>query len=292
MGYGGPRDLNEVENFLRSVFGQVPSPIVLQSARKRYEAIGGSSPLVENVYKWAKLVENHLSKIGLFLKVFPGFRFSRPSIEEAIQEALEAGTKPIFSLPLTPFYSEWAYEWYRKAFISAIERMLPGQAMKVAEPYYDHPSLIDQWKALLSQVNIRPAEDFVIFSAHSLPLTDKAAMVTYPDQVFRLSSAIMKDNPIREWKVAYQSVGSKGGEWLKPELKETIKEAKGRSYKRIVIIPVGFLFENVETLFDLDIEAKDLVEGYEMEYLRLPTPGGAEGFEKVLGQIIIDNFVY
>lgn len=286
MAYGGPGNLGEVEGFLSSVFGQKPSPEIIKAVRKRYAAIGGKTPLIEDILRFSKKLENILKKDFSDARVFPAFRFSKPSIEDTINLALSEGKTFFCGIPFTSFHSEWSYEGYRSAFKNAISFRNEYLDSVFVEPYYSHELLINHWIKIISSLDINLSDDFVIFSAHSLPLSDASAAEVYPHQIEFLSSVLSKETGISNWSIGYQSAGRRGGVWLEPSLLKVIEEVKEKGFKRVVVIPLGFLSESVETLYDLDIEARTFAQKNSLEFLRAKTPLSEKGLERVFLEIM------
>lgn len=288
MAYGGPASLDEIELFLSSVFGKKPSPEIVEITRKRYAAIGGKTPLIEDVFNFSKRLEDVLNKNLHNVRVFPAFRFSKPSVEDAVYEALNQGSSTICGIPFTSFHSVWSYEGYRNAFKQALLKSNKSLDIRFVEPYYKHPLFINHWKKIISKIEFDSEHDFLVFSAHSLPLTDASATGIYPSQVKYLSSVLAEALKTSNWTIGYLSAGKRGGEWLKPSLSEVIEKVKKEGFKRVAIVPVGFLSESVETLYDLDIEAKTFAQKNSLNFLRTKTPLNEKGFEKVMSGILED----
>lgn len=291
LGYGAPTGLDDIERFLAAVFGSTPSPHIVSATQARYARIGGFSPLVSDMTSLAAYLDARLAHESVIVRA--GFRFSAPTIADVVGSLGAAGIRSFVGVPFTPFYSAWSWEGYRAAFEKAVFSAHPDATPVFADPYYNHPALVEAWVRAVSETWSTVSHSPVLFAAHSLPLTDAAARDTYPSQVAWLARTVAERVGIEDFAVAYQSVGRRGGEWLGPTvdqyLEERAEELASAADPTLVVVPVGFLSENVETLFDLDIEYGEKLAERGIRLVRVPTPFAAGTLVRAYEEIVRDT---
>lgn len=285
--YGGPRKLDDIRPFLTAIFGTEPPERILSFTRKRYQAIGGFSPLCRDIKKLSEEFNQYYSNNKYLFK--PAFRYISPTVEDSIKEIKREGRriKQILLIPLTPFYSEWSYDGYKKDIEKATKKHFSEVDSYVARPFFDVPGFIEAWvKIFRDNLPGDLEKSFYFYSVHSLPLTDGAAKKIYPEQANYVAEKISVALGINNWKLVYQSSGSRGGEWLKPEIADEVDKLDASKYKNLVVAPIGFFSENVETLYDLDISLRKKVVEKGFCYTRLPMPLNTVLFKDVIYRVI------
>lgn len=259
LAHGTISDVSELRGFLTSVRrGRPPSEELVAEMRHRYETIGGS-PLLRYTREQAAGLE---ARLGLPVEV--AMRLWSPRVEEVFPALQARDVGRICLLPLAPFsvdvYVSAAREAAAKTDLGATEWVsvqdwgtLPGFVAA-------HAKVIER--------NVEPGIPLIL-TAHSLPLRVIATGDRYAEQVEACVAAIgaRLERPVR---LAYQSQGADGGDWLGPDLAEVLREVAATGAREVAIAPVGFLADHVETLYDLDIEAKALCESIGLALTRVP----------------------
>lgn len=288
LSYGGPQSLQEVEKFLEKIFKKKPEPHLLNANLERYRAIGGFSPVCKDVKEFCSKLQDRLDGF----EVGYGFRYSEPSIDEAVLRMFESGIKEFFLLPLNAFYSEWSFKGYLSPIKEALSRNLKllTAEYKLISSFFAEPKFIDTWKQEIEKFLFREQFDIVVFTAHSLPLTDAAAKRIYPSQIELAVREISTQLSIRDYRIVYQSKGKRGGDWLGPDIVEVIDLLKPGT--KLLVVPIGFIQENVETLYDLDIVARRKAEEKGLSYARVGTPLKSGLFEDFILQLLSDPEIW
>lgn len=300
MNLGGPRSLAEVEPYLYELFtdvlpaglGPLRRPLAWLIANRRapssaekYELIGGRSPLVERTEEQANALE---AALGPGFTTHLAMRCGHPSTAEGVREALAAGAERAVALPL---YPQWANATTRSS-LQELRRTWPKRKPLVEVcTWHDHPGWLDALAATIREAIARvptPAREglLVVFSAHGLPLNEVRKGDPYPTYVeVSARGAAQRCGLIgSEWRVTFQSrVGPM--KWLGPDTIEYLeKSARGRA---IVTVPVAFVSEHLETLYDLDILAKQAAErGGATYYARAPAVSARPDFIAALADIV------
>lgn len=298
MNMGGPRDVGEIPGYLYRIFTDVyimkipfffryPLARLIVCLRKkkvveRYNLIGGKSPLDEETAAQARELEKVLG-----IPVSYAMRYIDPSVETAQQELIGRGVEHVFLIPLYPQQSN---STTLTAMVHFEEHLKPGLTFHTIGFHYDFPGYIDVMSELLQESLKEVDQDLkttVVFVAHSIPLKQKAEGDPYVEQVEATVSSIMeKVKPPFPHVLAYQSkVGPV--KWQGPSLEEALKSLKGEGVEQVVVQPVSFVCENLETLFDLDIQFKEQCEESGIKHFsRVPAPGTHPLYIKALAGLV------
>lgn len=280
LAYGGPRSEDEIEGFLSNIFPDGIPKGVLESAKRRYAAIGGSSPICHDVSALSSRLKERLDGFD----VDHAFRFSDPKIADVVSEKLTAGFKEIYLFLSAPFYSEWSYRGYLKPVAEAVNQIGASDVSILhSRNIFLDGDFVDSWIFEIKREGEGKRFDEIIFTAHSLPLSDEAAKETYPAELEAFAREVSSRLGVSKFRTAFQSGGSRTGEWLGPDVSKVVESLEPGS--RILVIPAGFLQENVETLYDLDIELKGICLKKGIEYARAKTPFNNEPFLKFLSAL-------
>ncbi len=291
MGYGGPDSLDAVEPFLTNVMrGRKPSPQQLDRVKERYKLIGGKSPLTEITREQAQKLEDWLNKGNGKFRVYVGMRCWHPYISEAVRTIAESGIKYVAALSLSPFSSQATTAAYLKALKEALLQSAKLEFTFI-DRWYKHPLFIN---ALVEQVKegtalFAPEEQSeinIIFSAHSLPKEYITAGDTYVEEVEETVSLVIKRMEDMSWRIGYQSKGVGRGEWLEPEVENLLNQLAKDGKKKVLIVPIGFVSDHVETLYDIDIALRKKAEELNLTFHRAPSLNTSNKFIEALASVI------
>lgn len=296
-GYGGPDSLDAVGPFMRNLMGVEPSPELLDRVTMRYLAIGGASPLTGIAVQIAQDLEAELDKQGSPMPVVVGMAYWSPFIGEALADLKTKGCDRIIAVTLSPFESKIAHGKYREAIDAAATEL--GGLEIVEAPLVSELEEFAAYFAGATAValtDVTPNEGMmIVFSAHSLPVTDLIDDDPYVAGLHRTANAVAvklglsegsvrsfdmiggietlgSDEAPRGWYLAYQSKGNRPGEWLGPDMDHVIDAVVGTEIKGLVVCPIGFMTDHMETLYDLDIVAAGRALDADLEFVRVPVP--------------------
>ncbi len=295
IGFGGPSRPEEVRPFLESVLKGVRIPQErFDEVLRHYEAIGGVS-LYNVSTQWQKdALQKWFEKKQVPLSVGVGFRHSFPSFKDSFEILKKYGVEKVIGFVLSPLRCYSSFEKY-------MDRVEEGRKEATAQnieitctgSFYDHPLFIEaqtkKLEAVLSDLSSGGRkETFVLFSAHSIPveMSDKSG---YASQ-FRTASALVAGClGLKTWECAYQSrSGDPSQPWLSPDVKENLASIKKNGFRNVVLVPIGFLCDNVEVKYDLDVEVKNVCEEIGLRYLRAATVADDPLFIEMMGQQIVN----
>lgn len=275
LDFGGPEKLADVQPFLKNLFSDrsiFPFPFaqeifahIVAKARapkviKQYEKIGGGSPAPQQAKLLAEDLARALASANLNAKVFIGFRYWHPSIAETLAQIAKQKPQGMVVLPMFPHYSTATTLSVLQEFQKAYDQLKLNIPYQLIEWWYDQPNYVVAWCYSINQALTAFASEIhskvpILFTAHGLP----KSFVTerndpYPKQIRDCAEKIITylgaDNP------SYISYQSKVGpiEWLKPATIEFVRELAGKGYRQLILVPISFLTDHIETLYEIDQE--------------------------------------
>lgn len=276
MAYGGPNSLDELPGYLADIrSGRPTTPEVLAEISHNYSQIGGKSPLLAITEKQIAGVAAQLNPAHF--RLYAGMRHWAPWIEEVVGQMVEDGITHAISLVLAPHFSKLSVAKYQGKIADGLE-MYHGQIeFQHIASYHNAPKLI---QALANRVALGLAKwtadeqehVHVIFSAHSLP-TRILKMGDPYDSQLRETAQLVADKaglPADRWSWSYQSAGRSPEPWFGPQIQEYLPTLAGQGIKNVISIPVGFVADHVEILFDIDIQAQEVARTLGMRLVRPP----------------------
>ena len=248
VNFGAPRTLDEVPLFLRNVLGRDAPKPVLEALLERYQSIGGGSPLAAITEEQAKLLSEQTERR---FTIKSAFRYSPPTLEEKISECYRSEVERIVFFIMSPFYtSRTAGSSIRAAENYLVHLPYTPQVVSV-HSWYQEPLFIEAWTSRIRE-EVTEGDVFYLFAAHSLP--QSLADEPYKTQIERTVQALagrlgLRSNYALGWQSVPQSVDEP---WIGPSVESVIDGISGRIH-RLVEVPVGFVSDHLETLYDMDI---------------------------------------
>jgi ferrochelatase len=251
MAHGTPSSLDEMPEYLRLVRGgRPPSAELVAEMRHNYEAIGGRSPLTDLTLAQAAALR---ARLGAAVPVAVGMRNWTPFIKDAIGGLASQGVSRIVGIPLAPQFSTLSIVKYFDAAESALP---PGVTLERAGAYHDHPLLIEAFAERVREAKPQ-ADEEVVFTAHALPQRVIDAGDPYAREVETTAREVAARTGIAAYQRAYQSAGRTPEPWIGPDLGELLRERAASGVRRFLIVPIGFVCDHTEILFDIDVQARE-----------------------------------
>ncbi|WP_457623563.1 ferrochelatase [Persephonella sp.] len=302
MNMGGPDSLEAVQPFLYNLFSdhdiiqipkliQKPVAYIISKVRadktmKYYKIMGGKSPQKEQTIEQAEKLQETL---GENFKVVVAMRYWHPFTDEALKELIKENIKKIILLPLYPQFSRTTTGSSFNEFYRQYKKLGLKIPVKEIRSYHNHSLYIKAWTENIKENLPNYSEYFFLFSAHSLPENIIRKGDPYKDQTEETVSLIMKNFPENKYTLSYQSkVGPV--KWLEPMTEDTIKNLAENGIKKLCVIPISFVSEHSETLYELDIEYGNLAKELGIEsYVRIPTLKSNPTFIEALKDLVLQN---
>lgn len=262
MAYGGPNSLAEIPGYLADIrSGRPTTPAVLAEITHNYEQIGGKSPLLAISQRQMAAVQAQLDPQRF--RCYLGMRHWSPWIEEVVGQMVDDGITHAISLALAPHFSKLSIAKYQ-------EKIADGLNMVHGQIEFDHiasyHNAAPYIQALVNRVQDGlqrwPASErgqvHVIFSAHSLPERILKMGDPYDRQLRETAQLVAAQSSLAsdQWSWSYQSAGRSPEPWLGPQIEDHIPALAGRGIQKLVSVPIGFVSDHVEILYDIDIKAQ------------------------------------
>jgi ferrochelatase len=274
MTYGSPASLEreDIRQYLGRVrSGREPDPELVDEFTRRYQVIGGS-PLIQITRAQAAALAGVL---GWPVEV--GMRFSDPSILAGLRRLAEAGVTTVAAIILSPQYSPLLM----KGYVTAIEeaRAALGNTapeVSIADDWEDEPAFITALASRLTNALDRFPSDqrravSVLMTAHSLPRRVAEEEPAYLAQLRATAEGVAAKAGLsdRDWSFCWQSAGHEPGEWMKPDFADLIPEIVASGKDSVIVVPVQFLADHLEILYDIDVAAREQAESRRLSFGRI-----------------------
>ena len=285
LSFGGPEGPEEVMPFLRHVTAGrgVPDERLVEVAQ-HYAHFRGKSPLPEQIRAMRDAVAIELAQNGVALPVHLAFRHSKPFVEDALAELAAGGAERVLAFVTSAQSSYSGCRQYLEDIERARERV--GRQAPIVEKiraFYDHPryvdAVVDHAKTALASLRAADAPDaHVLFTAHSIP-TAMAAGCDYEAQLRASMSLVLQRLDRSRGSLAFQSrSGPPSVPWLGPDVGDALEELHSDGVRSAVVIPIGFVTDHVEVLYDLDVELNERAAALDVGLVRAKTAGTHPAF--------------
>ncbi len=321
VSFGGPEGPADVMPFLERVTrGRGIPRERLEAVSHHYLALGGVSPINAQNRQLLRTLRTELDARGIDLPLLWGNRNSEPFLETTLRDAHAAGYANLLAITTSAYSSYSSCRQYREDMAGALESAgLAGRIrIEKVRAYFDHPGFLEPIArglvAALAETDaagIPRARVRVLFSTHSIPVAmaetsgppDLGATLegggTYVAQHLAAARAVLArvaastaggaagpaaPGPLPAWSLVFQSRSGDGHvPWLEPDVNDALRAAAGEGIAAAIVVPIGFVSDHVEVVWDLDHEAADTAAELGMRMLRVATPGGDLAF--VLGLV-------
>lgn len=290
MTYGSPSSLerDDVRAYLARVRGgREPDGELVDEFTRRYRVIGGS-PLIEITRRQAEALSEQL---GWPVEV--GMRFSEPSVESGLRALADVGVTEVAAIILSPQYSPMLMGGYERAIEAARSAMGPrAPRVRVAGAWHDEPAFVDALAdRLVAALSALPADDRaaarVLMTAHSLPKRVAIDEPAYLEQLRVTAEAIAAAAGLEsgDWTFCWQSAGHEPGEWMKPDFADLMPEIAASGGRHVIVVPVQFLADHLETLYDVDVGAREQAEALGLRFERVASLNADAGLIRALAAV-------
>ncbi|MDX2255011.1 MAG: ferrochelatase [Pseudanabaenaceae cyanobacterium bins.39] len=311
LNLGGPDKLEDVRPFLYNLFAdpeiiRLPSPLLqaplallistlrAKKSQENYKKIGGGSPLRRITEAQAQALKLQLQQKGYDAQVYIGMRYWHPFTEEAIAQIKQDAIEELIILPL---YPQFSISTTGSSF-RLLDRLWQNDPVLQKIKYTVVPSWFSNDLYLQSMANLitqtfakvqNPSQAHVFFSAHGVPVSYiEEAGDPYQKEIEACAAMIMQKLPQpTPYKLAYQSrVGPV--EWLQPYTDNAIKELAQQGVTELVVVPISFVSEHIETLEEIDMEYREIAEHAGIKtFARVPAPDTDPTFIQALADVVI-----
>lgn len=290
MAYGTPSTREDVEAYYTRIrHGHAPTPELLSDLQRRYDAIGGTSPLAERTADQVNGLREALEVLAPdAYDVRFGSKYEPPLLEVAAQSFVDDEFETVIGLVLAPHSSSMSTDQYMERARAVLE---PHVRLVEITSWWDFPGFLDIIarrvnEALATIPAERRATTEVLFSAHSLPEKILLNGDTYPDQLAQSAAQAALLSDLERFDLAWQSAGRTRDPWIGPDILEVLRAKAAAGFTDVVSCPIGFVADHLEVLFDIDIEAQGVAREVGLNLVRTESLNAAPDFMEVLARVV------
>ncbi|PYR46846.1 MAG: ferrochelatase [Acidobacteria bacterium] len=247
--------------------GRPPSPELVAEMRHNYEAIGGCSPLTRLTLAQADALR---LRLGPGVPVAVGMRNWKPFIKDALNELASAGVTRAIGIPMAPQFSTLSVAKY---FDRARADLPEGMSLDPVTSFHNDPVLLSAFAERVHQA-APEADEEVLFTAHSLPLRVIREGDPYANEVARTARGVAARVGLHRYRRAYQSAGRTPERWIG---------------LRFLIVPIGFVCDHTEILFDIDVQARSAAQASGAALRRTESLNTSPTFIRMLEKLVRDK---
>ncbi|MDE3838139.1 ferrochelatase [Bacillus methanolicus] len=297
MAYGTPYKEGDIERYYTHIRrGRKPSEEMIEDLRARYKAIGGISPLAKITREQAEELEKHLNRIQseYEFKMYLGLKHIEPFVEDAVKQMHDDGIEEAVSIVLAPHFSTFSVKSYNERAKEEAKK-LGGPNITSIESWYNEPKFIQYWVTKVKETfekmpNVEKDNACLIVSAHSLPEKILNAGDPYPNQLKETADLIASQAEVKNYEIGWQSAGNTPEPWLGPDVQDLTRDLYNKKgYRAFVYIPVGFVSDHLEVLYDNDIECKNVTDEVGASYYRPEMPNAQPEFIDALATVVMKH---
>jgi ferrochelatase len=206
-------------------------------------------------------------------------------LQDVLPRIVTSGLVLLLGIPLAPQFSTLSVQKYMDAAEAALP---PDMAFSCVRSFHDHPLLIDAFAEKVRAASPQSDEDVVV-TAHSLPQRVAQAGDPYPDEVASTARAVADRCGIRSFRTAYQSAGRTPEPWLGPDLSDVVRARAAAGVRRMLVVPIGFVCDHTEILFDIDVQAAGVAREASVELRRTESLNASPTFVSMLAALVMQE---
>ncbi len=307
MAYGSASGPDDVERYYTDIRGgRPPSPEHLAALRERYAAIGNRFPLLDITSRQAAGLDAELNAgHDAGFRTYIGMKHSPPFIADAVERMRTDGIDRSVAIVMAPHWSGMSVETYVERVEQAVAES-GGPRFTFVRSYHGHPLFIDLLAgrvrdAIASLPQEAREKAAVVFSAHSLPVRsvddgglrcrdcDCLASCRYRDGLQETADLVAGRLGLTSFVIGWQSAGRTSDPWWGPPIEDVIGDLAERGHPSVVVCSAGFTADHLETLYDLDVEARAAAEDAGIEFARTQMPNADPAFVRALAAIVREH---
>ena len=290
--YGSPESKDDLLEYLREVFnGRDPPEFAVRDTEKKYSIVNYISPSGQIIKDLRVGIEKLMKAKRQFegVQIVNAFKHWKPSLVETTRNFAENGIENVKILPLFPLRGRSIYDSY----MLPVNEYVAANTLNITTELISGISLQKSFKNIWANniSRVLKKTDYLLFTAHSLPRL-KSEEELYIRDLEENSRDMAKELKIEHYGTGFQSKGPYGKNWRGPSIYDVLDEIKEAGYKRVVSAPIGFMYDHLEILYDLDILFAEKVRSYGMEYARAESPNSNDQMIKLLYTLIKESLKF
>ena len=293
LAYGSPETPDHVEPYFRHIRGgRAPSPEAVADLRRRYEVIGGRTPLRAITTETATALQAVLdARAPGEYRTYVAMKHWHPYIGDVIPRMAADGVRRVVAIVLAPHYSRMSVGGYRQYVEEAIAKLDAPMELTFIESWHLEPAFLALMagrvrEGLASIPESDRNDACVVFSAHSLPVRIRTWDDPYEAQLLASSDAVAREIGLQTWRFAWQSAGHTGEPWLGPDIVDYLETLHGEGVRNVLSVPIGFVCDHLEVLYDIDHEAADKAAALGIALRRTRMPNATPELIAVLDRLV------
>lgn len=297
VAYGGPERMEDVMPFLENALRgrRVPRERMLAVAH-HYELFGGVSPINAQCRALLAALQRELKEYGPDLPVYWGNRNWHPLLPDTLGRMKRDGVRHALALFTSPYSSYSSCRQYREDITKAQQEVGPGAPhIEKLRAYFNHPGFIEPMvQRVREAIEQIPADSRLgvplIFTAHSVP-TAMAEQSSYVRQISESARLVAEAFPDHPWSLVWQSrSGPPQQPWLEPDICDHLRRVHVHDDpSHVVVVPIGFISDHMEVVYDLDTEAQAVAKELGMTLVRAKTVGDHPRFVRMIRELIAER---
>ena len=293
VSFGGPEGPDDVMPFLENVLRgkRVPRERMLEVA-EHYKHFGGVSPINEQNRELIAALQDEISGTDVDLPIYWGNRNWKPFITDTLEEMKRDGKKRAIAFFTSMFSCYSGCRQYRENIADARQQVGEGAPLvELVRKGFNHPGFVSTQVKLTQKALLKFAEEdrsdaHLLFTAHSIPMS-MAEHSRYTLQLNETAKLVAQEMGHDSCELVFQSrSGPPQQPWLEPDICDRIEELVEQGKKNFVVVPIGFVSDHMEVMFDLDTEAKDVCEKHGVGFSRAETAGTHPDFIGMIRELI------
>jgi ferrochelatase len=296
VSFGGPEGPADVDSFLDNVFrGLRVPPETKAHIAKRYQHVGGVSPINAHTRAFIKALQLELDAHGPALPIYWGNRNWHPLLADTIAQMAHAGVRRALAFVTSSFSSYSGCRRYREDLYEAASGVPNAPRLDKLRVPYNHPGFIEAMRdrvaeALKMLPLTKRKHALVLFSAHSLPLT-MARGCAYETQLAESCRLVAEALKHERWRLVYQSNNASYGRepWLGPDIRDALRDADEEGVRAVVVAPIGFVCDHMEVILDLDVDAAAAANELGLKMVRAGTAGTHPAYVAMVRELIVER---
>jgi len=285
MAYGTPETPDDVEAYFTHIRGgRTPAPERVANLKHRYELVGGRTPLLAITEEVRGKLETALNADGASkYRVYAGMKHWHPFIADVLARMAADGIRRIIAIALAPHYSRISIGGYRKAIEEGAAALGNPFMVTFVDSWHLQPEYLDliadHIRAAREQFSAERRDNILtVFSAHSLPERIRTWDDPYEAQLLASSAAVAERLGLSDWRFAWQSAGETGEPWIGPDILDYLDLLHAEGVTDVLQVPIGFVADHLEIMFDIDYEAKHKAAELGMTLYRTAMPNATPAF--------------
>ncbi len=286
LSFGGPETHGDVIPFLENVLRgrNVPRERMLEVAEHYYH-FDGKSPINDQCREMIAELKEEFGANGVNLPIYWGNRNWHPMVNDTVRQMVDDGVKRALVYVTSAFSSYSGCRQYREDMAAAIESVQGALELEKIPSYFDHPGFISTMVERVEEGLAALPGAGVVYTAHSIPVS-MAATSPYVGQLTYAAGKVNEALGLGEVKLLYQSrSGPPTQPWLEPDICDYIRSTEA---KKLIVVPIGFLSDHMEVMYDLDTEAAEAAAERGIEFFRAKTVGVHPHFVRAVREMVQD----